>query len=148
MADDPTSGTTPEPPAPGPGPVSPRPRPRIVDVIKAAATRDGTRPGDQLVFWGIKTLIEATKSLGFPIVVSFLVLWGAYQFGNKWIAAQGESLKAQREDITRSSSAQIAAQDRTTAALREMAAAQSEGNEITRTLMVEIGMRPPPKRKR
>jgi hypothetical protein len=35
-----------------------------------------------------------------------------------------------------------------TAAIREMAAAQTESNEITRTLMTEMGLRPPPRKKK
>ena len=114
-------------------------KPRIRDAIRAAVARHPSRLQDQAVFWTIRTVIEATKTLGFPVVVSLLLLWGGYRFADKWI-------EAQREILAGSNAAQIAAQDRTTAALKDMAAEQADSNEITRSLMIDLGLRPPPKR--
>lgn len=128
------------PPIPTPVPQAPPPpqrgTPSTKDVIRAAISRAPSRSGDQALYWGIRTLIEATKSLGFPVVVSFLLLWGGYQFGNKFIDANREAIRSQQELLKSNN-------DTAVTAIREMAQAQNESNEITRSLMLEVGMRPP-----
>ena len=120
---------------------------RVVAAVKAAVTRPPSRLGDQAMFWGIRTLIEATKSLGFPVVVTFLVLYGAYTFGNKFIEAQNKAMATQQALLNQNNFSAVAAQDRGTAAIKEMAASQAESNDITRALMIEMGLNPPPKRR-
>lgn len=120
-------------------PVQPKAKTRTRDVIKAAISRPPSRASDQVLYWGIRTLIDATKSLGFPVVVSFLLLWGGYQFGNKFIEANKDALKSQQELSKSNNEAAVQA-------IKEMAQAQNESNEITRSLMMELGMRPPPRR--
>lgn len=115
--------------------------------VKAAFSHAPSRPTDQALFWIIRTTIEATKTLGFPVVVSFMLLWGGYQFGNKFIEAQRTALATQQALLIQNNAAAIAAADRSTTAIKEMAAAQSESNEITRSLMMDIGLKAPKKRK-
>ncbi len=105
----------------------PRPKTGLKDAAKAALTRGPSRPQDQAIFWGITTGIKATKELGFPVVCAILLMYGGYKLVNKSINMQDT------------------AQNKLTAAIKEMAEAQAESNEITRALMTEVGLRPPPR---
>jgi len=115
--------------------------------IKAAILRSPSRPQDQVLYWGIRTLIEATKSLGFPVVVTFLVLWGGYRFGTSFIDAQKTALATQQQLLAQNYTATLYAQSRSTDAIKDLAAAQTESNELTRSLMMDVGLHPPPKRR-
>lgn len=114
--------------------------------IKAAARGERRRPGDDVLFRRATLVIEATKSLGYPVVMGFALLGFLGYFGNQFLVAQHENSGIQREQLAQNASAALLAQDRSTAALKEMAAAQSEANELTRSLMVDLGLKPPKKR--
>jgi hypothetical protein len=107
----------------------PWPKTKMRHAVKAAFTKGPSRPQDQAVFWGITAGIEATKTLGFPIVVTFLVLFGGWKL------------------INRSIDTQNVGQAHLTDAIKEMATAQTESNEITRALMSEVGLKAPPRRR-
>ncbi len=140
----------PETPPPLPLPPGPGDRGQtgLKDVIKAAVLRTPSRPTDQVLYWTITTVVKATKELGFPVVVTFLLTAGFASFGNRFIAMQERAIAAQQSLLEQNNRAALLAQDRSTEAIREMAASQAESAEITRALMVEVGLRPPPKRKR
>ena len=59
---------------------------KVSAAIRAAA-RAPSRAGDQVLFWGVRTLIEATKTLGFPVVLVFVLIYGAYLGVTALIAA-------------------------------------------------------------
>jgi hypothetical protein len=114
--------------------------------VKAAFHHSPSRPADQALFWIVRTTIEATKTLGFPVVMAFILAAGFFYFGNKFLTMQQTSLATQQQLLSQISASSEKGQDRATEAIKELAASQNESNEITRTLMTEVGLRPPPKR--
>ncbi len=126
----------------------PVPKTTIRHAIKAAFDHPPSRAGDQAFYWMVTTTIKATRDLGFPIVMAFILAGALFYFGREFLATQKTALAAQQELLSQNYAAGRNAQLDATAAIREMAAAQTESNEITRALMTEVGLRPPPRKKK
>lgn len=109
-------------------------KPGMIAAAKAAARYPPSRPQDQIVYWYVKTLIEATKTLGFPVVLVFVLVFGGYllfkDLGNRFL----DSLE--RRDVA------------STNAVKELAEAVAESNELQRATLIELGIRPPPVRRK
>jgi hypothetical protein len=122
-------------------------KPRLRDAARAAISQPPSRIQDQLLYWTIRTTIEATKTLGFPIVVALTLLGMGFYFQREWNNLQKEAIKAQQEIQIQNNRSQVAAQDKISESLAAMAASQDESNELTRSLMVDLGLTLPQKRK-
>ena len=126
----------------------PEPKTKVRHAMRAAFDHPPSRASDQAFYWIVTLAIKATKELGFPVVMVFILSGGAFYFGREFLATQKTALATQQALLVQNYDTGRNAQIDATAAIREMAAAQTESNEITRTLMTEMGLRPPPRKKK
>ena len=126
----------------------PEPKTKVRHAMRAAFDHPPSRASDQAFYWIVTLAIKATKELGFPVVMVFIISGGAFYFGREFLATQKTALATQQALLVQNYDTGRNAQIDATAAIREMAAAQTESNEITRTLMTEMGLRPPPRKKK
>lgn len=147
MEDEEKRGEAKDPNSPEPTPPPIPKKPRLRDAARAAMKNPPSRVQDQILYWTIRTGLEATKTLGFPIVMAFLLAGFLAWMGFTLRDSQKDTLKMQQALMLETNKAQVAAQDRISTALKEMAEEQADSNELTRSLMVDLGLRPPAKRK-
>ena len=126
----------------------PEPKTKVRHALRAAFDHPPSRASDQVLYWIVATVFKATKELGFPIVMAFILAGGFFYFGREFLETQKTALATQQALLAQNYETGRNAQLDATAAIREMAAAQTESNEITRTLMTEMGLRPPPRKKK